>query len=405
MTKCAFYRVKFWENFTETLLVEENTVRVIGFICFVFFTAFFNISSPLQAKSIIFDTDMLFDDWQSILYLSHSKETKLEGVVITVYDRKKCILFAKMARYLLTLDKGKDETPILCLAEAPISGYHNFPPLFHEITFKAFNNILKNDPSIQDLESYPLNDFYTDFGEWAKRISGSKLYYLMTGPATNLAVIREKHHDFFQRIEETIAMGGAINVPGNLITTVTPQFTNKQAEWNVWVDIAAYDIVLSSWWPRFNLIPLDATNPLVLEYADKELFSTNTASERFMRQMYDELKWGFEDKLFYYWDQLATVAVNDIDETGARNENVCSLWELGNLAINRSEILYQPEPDHVFDQKRPLEVRFLDYAEGSGALEFDAQWRQATSTVCFQSNKEKFLKEFLKPFKAIEPKN
>lgn len=358
------------------------------------------LSTNSYAKNIIFDTDMRFDDWQSLLYLSHHRETKLEGVIITIYDKDKCVRYAKMARYLLSLDKEKNNVPILCLAEAPISGYHDFPHQFDEFSFKAFRNILKNDQSTQDLDSIPLNDFYTDFSEWEKRISKEELYYLLTGPATNLAILKERHYDFFKRIEDVVATGGAIHVPGNLITPSTREYTNKKAEWNVWVDIAAYEHVLRYRPMHFYLLPLDVLEPLLLEYSDKKLFSTKTASEHFIRKMYDEINWDSEDQPFYYWSQLASVIILH-DRQIISDQEICLHWEDGSATTNRLDILSDIPENHIFDQKRPLETVFSHYGHLSGAIEFEAFWRQSTCTICFKSNKKILMEHFLKPFREL----
>ena len=53
-------------------------------------------------------------------------------------------------------------------------------------------------------------------------------------------------------------MGGAINVPGNLLTFFTPNMQNTEAEWNIWVDPEAAKIVFDSS-SYLTFIPLDAT--------------------------------------------------------------------------------------------------------------------------------------------------
>jgi inosine-uridine nucleoside N-ribohydrolase len=74
------------------------------------------------------------------------------------------------------------------------------------------------------------------------------------GPLTNVAVALERHPDALRRLARIVAMGGAVDVPGN----VTPT-----AEFNFHVDPEAAARVLAAGLP-LDLVPLDATRQAVL---------------------------------------------------------------------------------------------------------------------------------------------
>ncbi|MFH1688723.1 MAG: nucleoside hydrolase [Candidatus Eisenbacteria bacterium] len=75
-----------------------------------------------------------------------------------------------------------------------------------------------------------------------------------TGPLTNVALALRANPDAVASYSRIIAMGGAFDVPGN---------TGPVAEFNVYVDPEAADVVLSSGLD-ITLVPLDATTGAVL---------------------------------------------------------------------------------------------------------------------------------------------
>ena len=81
-------------------------------------------------------------------------------------------------------------------------------------------------------------------------------------------------------------MGGSVNVEGN-IKSDWPAIDNSVAEWNIWVDPAAAEVVFTSGLP-LHLIPLDATRKVSWTRSDfpgwinrnrpKELWRANCCS-------------------------------------------------------------------------------------------------------------------------------
>jgi purine nucleosidase len=110
------------------------------------------------------------------------------------------------------------------------------------------------------------------------------------GPLTNIALLLRTHPDVAERIEEIVLMGGSMSA-GN----VTPF-----AEFNIWVDPEAADVVFTSGVP-VTLCGLDVTHqalatPAVLERlaaVGTPLATTTVALLRFFGDRYRE-RWGID---------------------------------------------------------------------------------------------------------------
>ena len=88
---------------------------------------------------------------------------------------------------------------------------------------------------------------------------------LALGPLTNLAEALQKDETIAPLIQEVVMMGGAIAVPGN---------KNRVAEFNIFVDPDAADIVFSA--PvKKTLVPLDACNDVFLTLDDFKLLKNS----------------------------------------------------------------------------------------------------------------------------------
>ncbi|MBA2808881.1 nucleoside hydrolase [Streptomyces sp. KM273126] len=79
-----------------------------------------------------------------------------------------------------------------------------------------------------------------------------------TGPLTNVAIALLEDPGFAHRVRKFVFMGGAAQVPGN----ITPV-----AEFNIWADPDAAEVVLSSGIP-FTMVDLDASHHWLVRPAD-----------------------------------------------------------------------------------------------------------------------------------------
>lgn len=100
------------------------------------------------------------------------------------------------------------------------------------------------------------------------RVYEGELTVVATGPLTNIAAALILDPDFARRVARLVFMGGAALVPGNMTAV---------AEFNVWADPDAADIVVSSGIP-FTMVGLDASHHARLTAADvAEIDAAGTA--------------------------------------------------------------------------------------------------------------------------------
>src|SRR5205807_443951 len=90
------------------------------------------------------------------------------------------------------------------------------------------------------------------------RHHGERLLLVALGPLTNLAHVLARDPGALRGVGRIVAMGGAVDVPGN----VTPD-----AEFNIHVDPDAARLVVDAGLP-LDLVPLDATRQAVLTRAE-----------------------------------------------------------------------------------------------------------------------------------------
>ena len=132
-----------------------------------------------------------------------------------------------------------------------------------------------------------------------------------------------------EKIEKIVILGGAVNVKGN-IQALDPKSDNTVAEWNIYADPKAAEIVFSSKIP-VTLVSLDATNqvPITKEFYE----SLSQQLQPGLKLIYQLLKvivdnFGMELflKEFYLWDPLAAMIC--FDPKIAITENMSILMDL-----------------------------------------------------------------------------
>jgi len=106
-------------------------------------------------------------------------------------------------------------------------------------------------------------------------------------------------------------MGGAVDVDGNVgISGVG--IDNRFAEWNVYVDPVAADIVLQFGVP-VTLVPLDATNhaPVTTAFADRLAGDVVTPQAAFCSDVLTQLSDSIASGGYYFWDPFAAAVLTD----------------------------------------------------------------------------------------------
>lgn len=96
--------------------------------------------------------------------------------------------------------------------------------------------------------------------------SPDKVTLLTLGPLTNVAEALQENPSLAEHIEMIHIMGGPVKVRGNVGASGVG-IDNNAAQWNIYVDPVAANLVLQSGAP-ITLVPLDATNrvPVTAEF-------------------------------------------------------------------------------------------------------------------------------------------
>jgi inosine-uridine nucleoside N-ribohydrolase len=107
-------------------------------------------------------------------------------------------------------------------------------------------------------------------------------------------------------------MGGAVDVPGNLGDGGFFKTNNKNAEWNVFCDPVAADIVFKSG-ARIRMVPLDATNrvPLDVGFLDQLQKSAVSPAGKAVAHLLESERDMIQQGIFFAWDPLAAVGLVD----------------------------------------------------------------------------------------------
>jgi inosine-uridine nucleoside N-ribohydrolase len=133
---------------------------------------------------------------------------------------------------------------------------------------------------------------------------------------TSLARVVDSSPELVPSIERIVAMGGAFDVPGNIrVPGFTESIPNPTAEWNLFADPVAAQVVLASGVPVM-FVPLDATNSAPLRPAFRaevdRLAAEGSPAARLVHAVLDRVVRP-EAGEYYHWDPLAAlVATGDV---------------------------------------------------------------------------------------------
>lgn len=191
---------------------------------------------------LIVDTDLSSDDALALLYLAQDPDVDLRAVTVAGTGLVHCPDGARIALELLAV-ASRSEVPVACGAERPLEGFNAVPPDWRSAADGLFGLTLP--PARRDAEPDAVELLRTAIEDAPREPTVLEL-----APMTNLAAAMRAHPDL--DVERVVAMGGAVDVPGN-----APG--EPRAETNAWIDPAAARVVLRSGAP-ITLVPLDATN-------------------------------------------------------------------------------------------------------------------------------------------------
>lgn len=294
-------------------------------------------SSSYAKRSFIIDTDVASDDQASILYLLKRPDVEIKAITIASTGEAHCKPALQNVFSLLELTH-KTSIPFACGREMPLAGMHRFPDwLRHEadITMPIQGKIPKQNQSAMDLLINTLS-----------KSSPHSVDILAIGPLTNIAEAMKKNPAIKNKIRMIYIMGGAVHVKGNILD-VDKSVDNKLAEWNIYIDPVAADIVFRSGVP-ITLVPLDISNQVPFDYNFYQLLKKhrNNPAVNYMYALYHRNEKQIKEHRWYFWDVLAAVIASDEKITTMENKKL--------------KIVLAPESEAgatVIDDKQGTKVR------------------------------------------------
>lgn len=197
----------------------------------------------MSRRAVIIDTDPGIDDAVAILFALACGRFEVLGLTTLAGNIGLSVTTRNAGRLLAVM--GRPEIPVIAGAIAPLARAGR-----DEIAVHGDDGL--GGVRLPEPKAPPR----TDAVEWMARLladrpSGS-IDILALGPLTNLARLVRDRPDEARRIGRIVAMGGAVDEPGN---------AGSRAEFNLASDPEAADIVLGAGL-RLTLVPLDVTRQL-----------------------------------------------------------------------------------------------------------------------------------------------
>jgi pyrimidine-specific ribonucleoside hydrolase len=244
---------------------------------------------------LLIDTDVAPDDLVAIAFLLASPKVDVEAITVSGTGEAHC---GPGVDVVLRLLERLEAPPVdvACGRETPMAGDHAFPDAWREGV---------DGGSGVDLPRTSRQAFAGDavrlIRGTADRVDGLRI--LTLGPMTNLADALGRDPDLAASLESVYTMGGALSVPGN-VAFAGPS-DNEVAEWNIYVDPTAAQIVIDSGVP-VRLISLDGTRqvPVTREYAQRVRQEATGPGALVLVELFDALPF-MTDGTYFLWDPLA----------------------------------------------------------------------------------------------------
>jgi purine nucleosidase len=199
---------------------------------------------------VVIDTDPGIDDALALLFAWNSPEIQVE-VITTVAGNVTIEAASTNLLRLLALRRPVPRPVVAAGAPGPLARALTTATRYHG------EDGLGDLPDWPEVERLPGSPGAVEVILDAARRYERDLTIIALGPLTNLALTLKENADALRRVGRIVAMGGAVDVPGN----VTPT-----AEFNMFVDPEAAHRVLAAGLP-LEVVPLDATRQAVLPRA------------------------------------------------------------------------------------------------------------------------------------------
>eukprot|EP00759_Apiculatamorpha_spiralis_P043598 PhF_6_TR40898/c0_g2_i1/m.61864/K01239/iunH; purine nucleosidase len=190
---------------------------------------------------------------------------------------------------------------------------------------------------------------------------------IITGPLSNMAYcIRKYGQRFIDKVSKCVVMGGAVDVVGNVVNGQAEETADVDgsAEWNIFWDPAAADVVLRANLRELVFISLDATNevPVTSTFVRRFGLQNDCPVSQFIGYAWSMCTHWFPiyGRHYFAWDVLTTAYVLEPAVVG-KAERVKLSVETRAAAKNEGQtyrdeksgcdaiVLYHPNPNGFYD--------------------------------------------------------
>ena len=254
-------------------------------------------------KPMILDVDMAHEDMFAALLLLSHPNVDLRAITVSGTGEAHCGPGVKNALGLVMLS-GHDDIPVACGRETPLEGDHEFPAEWRKAVDDAYGVPLPQGGTASNLKAA---DLLIDI----LQNSSEPITIVAVGPLTNIAEALQKEPAITKNVNEIYIMGGAVHAEGNVGNSGVG-IENQYAEWNIYIDPTAANIVFNSGIPVI-LVPLDATQevPVTRNFYKALGKNQNTPSAKLVYDMLTA-NLGFVDSGgFQFWDSLTAAISTD----------------------------------------------------------------------------------------------
>ena len=254
--------------------------------------------NPGTVLPVIFDDDGSQDGTAALAYLLSHPGVSIRAIIVSYGEAQPDLYIQHIARKLDELDV--EGIPLGAGRDTPLAGSNAFPDWLRESSDNFFGWAIPNAD-----QTYPVQDA-AELIVATVHASPEPITIFVSGAQTSLAEALRLDASIAGNIAGVYMMGGAVYVPGNM-RGAAPESDNVVADWNVHVDPQAAKEVFASGLPLY-LVPLDATNEVMLNAEDIQPWPEGGATADFATEIYERMLANFGGRYAETWD-LMTAAI------------------------------------------------------------------------------------------------
>lgn len=275
------------------LLVPLTVVLFIALGCGPSVGAYTHMQEEIN---VFVDMDAAPDDFGALMYLLRHSSVTVIGIGVSCgvsYVDHGVSNTLRVLEYL-----GISNIPVATGKYTPLVVDHAFPTPWREGSNNSYG--LDLPTTSQTPSAMNASELMISLIDGAQE----NVTIVSLGPLTNVASALVAQPSIKSKIDKIQIMGGAVEVTGNVGPETGGAIPNYVAEWNMWVDPHAADIVFQSGVP-ITMVSLDATNHVpVTDDFKTQLGGVMVTPEA--RLVYDATTVGL-----YFWDQLTVVSLTN----------------------------------------------------------------------------------------------